>query len=179
MGRQTTTELLRRNNTVLNDVTKARYRRFLETQVGSGWPAESQEETAESDSFYEGCSTWLRESTRDSAAFPVLFNELIAYGFRRNLFGLKWIGLGLDAVLLTGCTIAFWGGALNLQVPDGAEYVAASVIAFLHAIYFAFFVTARRVRDAGHTYARQLILSCDKLIGQRPVGGAVEREVPA
>jgi hypothetical protein len=39
----------------------------------------------------------VREFTRDTKKFNIMFNENVSYGFRRNLSGLKLPGFLLDA----------------------------------------------------------------------------------
>lgn len=178
-GGKPSTHLLRHSDSAIDAATKARYRGFLAAQVGASFPSvdDEQADPAGCDGYYESCGTWLRENTRDSAAFPVLFNELITYGFRRNLFALKWVALGLDALILIGCAVAFSKGTpFDLQDVAGGKYMAVSAVALLHALYFSFLVTANGVKDAGRTYARQLILCCDKFIGQKPVRAAAKRK---
>ena len=42
---------------------------------------------------YEAAAAYLREQTRDRKAYPLVYEALCEYGFRRNLWGLKPIGL--------------------------------------------------------------------------------------
>ena len=57
--------------------------------------------------------TSLREATRDTSRFPLVFAENANYGFRRNLWGLRPIGTGVAVVLLlfswTLLLLTVWG----------------------------------------------------------------------
>jgi hypothetical protein len=67
-----------------------------------------QNDPAAAKSFYERTGTWLRENTRDTKKFPILFNELVTYGFRRNLLGVKWPALALNLVVVLICAGLLW-----------------------------------------------------------------------
>jgi hypothetical protein len=64
---------------------------------------------------YEAGARWLREHTRDTARFALLFKENINYGFQRNALGLRWIGLAL--ALAGALSILAKGGVLSLARP--------------------------------------------------------------
>lgn len=40
--------------------------------------------------------------------FSILFNEFATYGFRRNLFGVKWPALLLNATVVFICAGLLW-----------------------------------------------------------------------
>jgi hypothetical protein len=120
---------------------------------------------ADADAFYELAGTWLRENTRDTKKFPILFNENVTYGFRRNLLGVKWVALGLDAAVVAICAAVLW---YRSPVSMGDETTTRAVVVFIvgaaHALYFLLGVRAQNVMVAARTYARQLILSCETFI---------------
>ena len=66
--------------------------------------------------------TSLREATRDTSRFPLVFAENANYGFRRNLWGLRPIGTGVAVVLLlfswTLLLLTVWGAALATSVVE-------------------------------------------------------------
>src|SRR5260370_17709690 len=66
-------------------------------------PAQEEADSKAADTFYARGGTWLRENTRDTKKFRVLFNENISYGFHRNLLGLRLPGLILNASILIIC----------------------------------------------------------------------------
>jgi hypothetical protein len=84
--------------------------RFHGCKLGTKAPRRADEATklAECDAFYERCGNWLRENTRDTKKFKILFDENVTYGFRRNLLGLKYAALIIDLVILGGCIVGFW-----------------------------------------------------------------------
>lgn len=52
----------------------------------------------QADLVYEQCISRLRELTRDAKTYPIVFAENVSYGFRRNLLGMKPIGLVMCAL---------------------------------------------------------------------------------
>ncbi|TIS85335.1 MAG: hypothetical protein E5W99_12435, partial [Mesorhizobium sp.] len=58
------------------------------------------EDPDEAAAFYVQCYNWLRENTRDTEKFRILFNENIAYGYYRNLLALKPYGIVLNLLTI-------------------------------------------------------------------------------
>ena len=50
------------------------------------------------DQVYDACVLSLRERTRDRKKFPLVFEENCSYGFRRNLWGMKPLGILTSAL---------------------------------------------------------------------------------
>lgn len=163
--------LLRHSDKTLDTRTKERYRGFLAQQLGET-PPSARDQTRNpdaADGFYNRCGIWLRERTRDKATFKILFEENVTYGFRRNLYGLRWPGLALNAIAVGICV--YWLSPYGSWIGRATrtEIYAVLMIAALHAIYFLFFVTRKSVEEASDQYSRQLVLSCE---------GIMERETP-
>ena len=72
------------------------------------------------DTKYEEVVTSLREATRDTSRFPLVFAENANYGFRRNLWGLRPIGTAVAVVLFliswTLLSLGHMGAALARAV---------------------------------------------------------------
>jgi hypothetical protein len=160
MGGLPSVTMLRHRDTTLDAPTKQRMHTILATKLGVTAPTATQEDVdpTSADSFYTRAGTWLRENTRDQKKFDILFNENITYGYRRNLLALKWPALVLNAAIVIGCAVACWYG---LPQKYQADLTPVFVIAFLHALYLAFFSSENAVREAARTYARQLLLSTE------------------
>lgn len=127
---------------------------FLATKLKEAAPTATQEpaDPTGADGFYTRAGNWLRENTRNQKKFDILFNENVTYGYRRNLYALKWPAIVLNVLIVLGCAGNLWGlhGALDLM--------PVFVIAFLHASYLAIFSTRGAVEEAARTYARQLLM---------------------
>ncbi|MDX8540780.1 hypothetical protein RFM23_24500 [Mesorhizobium abyssinicae] len=163
-GRPENRELSRSDQT-LDDATKDRYRAFLAKKLGVRAPSaqSEQDEPQKAQAFCNQCYTWLRENTRDTEKFKVLFNENISYGFRRNLLGLKPFGIALNLMTLAGAAALFHYHPDFSSMTEG-KLVALAILAAIHACYFTFAVTKRAVLDASAIYARQLVMSCETLM---------------
>jgi hypothetical protein len=141
-------------------------------------PTAEQEadDQAAADTFYEACGTWLRANTRDAKKFPLLFGENVGYGFRRNLFGLKWTALVLNVIVVAICAAVLWHrGALDMDNDPTMRTVVVLMIAAIHATYFALVVTKNGVKEAGRKYGRELILSTEGLMGGTRAPAAREK----
>jgi hypothetical protein len=172
MGGKPSVTMMFRSDDAIDQASKDRYRTFLAGKVNRAEPTamlERKNPAAASD-FYEMTGTWLRENTRGTKKFPILFTELVTYGFRRNLLGVKWPALALNVVVVLICAGLLWY-LWPVDVAHGmaARIVVVLVIAAAHALYFLLLVSRGSVKAAARTYARQLIISCETfLAGTNP-----------
>ena len=151
-----TTRFLRHGNSEFNTMTRKLTHHKLR---GLGFYVPSQEEQAqnpqEADDFYESCTDELRRLTRDRNYFPRVFEELRAYGFRRNIFALKPYGLTLTALSFCVCLIMGfddWSTGKLL----GPVLVPAFINLTLIIIWLGWF-TENGVRLTADRYARFLL----------------------
>ncbi len=169
LGTRATPQLFHRANTVIDEPLKVRYRAFLVKKIGGTVPSEEQERTEpeEPNRWYNAAATWLREHTRDHKKFVLLFNELVSYGFRRNLLGLKYLSLILNVIVLaTAVAILHFRLAYFAALSDvDAKLWTVIGVALLHSLYMAAGVGKGPVVEASITYGRQLILCCETLMG--------------
>jgi hypothetical protein len=168
MGGKPSVTMFRRSDSTIEEPTKERYRTFLAGKIKVAAPTPEQEAAnqAEADAFYEACGTWLRGNARDAKKFPLLFNENVGYGFRRNLFGLKWSALALNVVVVALCAALLWHhGTLDMDNDLMTRTVVVLIVSAIHALYFGFVVTKNGVKEAARKYGRELILSTEHLTG--------------
>jgi hypothetical protein len=161
IGGLPTTTTLRHRDETYDDDTKVGFHAFIASKLGKPAPTAAAEaaDPGAADKYYARGATWLRENTRDAKKFDILLNENISYGFRRNLLGLKLPGFVMNAVIVAICLAIFWRRwPVDLSNAFDAKLLAVVVIAVLHAIYLALFVTEAGVFEAARTYARQLLL---------------------
>ena len=125
--------------------------------------AESDDQQV-ADKFYEQCGVWLRENTRDVKKFSLLFSENVTYGFRRNIFGLKRLAIGLNLLTVIVCVGLLWNTSWSLDGDRAARIEVIFLIAFAHLVYMIFVVRESVVLEAANVYARQLILSCESFL---------------
>lgn len=161
--------MLRYSDDTFDAAAKEQYRAFYASKVNQPIPTEKAEQAnvKAGDAFYDRGGAWLRENTRDTKKFAVLFAENVTYGFRRNLFGLKWPALALNLVLVLLCGF-FLYKRMPIDTDDDTtmRLIVVVALAIVHSLYMGFGVSKKSVIDASRTYARQLILSCETMINK-------------
>jgi len=170
MGGRPSVAMLRHRDTRIHADTKARIIRFLAQRLGENPPTPADEHTNpdSAEAFYERCVNWLSQNTRDAKTFNILFEELITYNFRRNLLGLKTIGLYLSALTLLIAGIIALHRYLSNPSHDGSPFTLILIVSAIHGAYFLFGVNRADVEQAATTYAKQLLSSTDRLINSPP-----------
>jgi hypothetical protein len=166
MGGLPSTTMLRHSDTTFDAGAKARMHKFLSGMIGSKAPSavDEQKDPVGADNFYRRCGDWLREHTRDNKKFKILFDENIAYGFRRNLLGLRMPALVIDTTIVAGSLIVLWRiWSINWETDLAQKFALVIGGAILHAMFMCTFVGKRAVFDGARGYARQLLLSCATL----------------
>jgi hypothetical protein len=171
LGGMPSIAMLRYGDTTFDAASKARYIAFLAAKINAAARTEADEEAnpAAADDFYGRCGTWLRENTRNTKKYNILFNENVTYGFRRNLLSLKWSALALNAIVVVVSAWLLYRGSVpfqDIQHVEGRIFVVF-VVAMLHALYLGFGVNRKAVAEAAKSYARQLILSCETLMNKK------------
>jgi hypothetical protein len=172
--------MFRRNDGTIDAGSKDRYRAFLAGKLALVAPSSADEsaDQAAADDFYSQCGNWLRQNTRDTKKFPILFGENITYGFRRNLLGVKVVALCLNAIVVAVCMFILWRLSWDTDTSQGKRTTVVLVVAAAHAAYMLLAVNRTAVWDASKTYGRELILSCESFLTQSksPVRKAVTRD---
>jgi hypothetical protein len=158
--------MFRRNDGTIDASSKERYRKFLASELALTAPSPSDEsaDQAVADAFYSQCGNWLRQNTRDTKKFPILFGENVTYGFRRNLLGVKVFALCLNAIVVALCIFVLWQLSWDIHTPLGSRTVVVLVVASAHAAYMLLAVNRTVVWDASKAYGRELILSCESFL---------------
>ncbi|MBS0243955.1 MAG: hypothetical protein JSS20_17415 [Proteobacteria bacterium] len=172
IGGKPSTAMLRHSDTTFDEATKSAWLKFLASKIGGTPPTDEEEKAdpAAADTYYDRCGNWLRENTRDHKKFYLVFDENVAYGFRRNLYGLKWLGLALNALVVLICAIWIWN-RWPVGYDDGvaSRLIYVVSIALAHALFFIFAVTKEGVIEAARQYGRQLLLACETLATGAPL----------
>ncbi len=152
-----TTRFLRHGNNEFNENTRLRIHEGLR-KLGIHVPTEEEQkyDWKAADSHFESCTEELIRQTRDKTKFPLVFRGLIEYGFRRNLLGLKPIGVSLAIISLI---VIIWSSYSTLSITN--ELHATSIISGLTTagllIVWLTWVTERTVKIAANRYARFLL----------------------
>lgn len=162
-GKPTSLWLLRSDHN-LDELTKARYRRFLEDYI-DGWKAPSQADEEfdreRAMSTYDSAVRRLRERTRDRRQFDLVFKENVSYGFHRNVYGLRWAGRPLALLCVVANSGALYYSASTEADPNLILGIGSLVFSAANAVVWLFAVKQRWVHEAADGYARALLAECD------------------
>lgn len=173
-----TTIWLRHSDTALHPQTKKRYHAYLMKNVPELILPDVNTESsspADADGAYGSAVQWLKERCRGDS--PLVEKENIEYGFRRNLRGMKWIGLlaalsaflfSIGAIILQNVSEVSFSIETVMQFAEGIAnspppVVGATLIDALSIFGWTLFVNDRWVTGASEQYARALLAECDRL----------------
>jgi hypothetical protein len=120
------------------------------------------------DARYDEAVIRLMARTRDKEKFGLLNAENQNYGQRRNLLGLKPIGIAVAILTLALAAVLFvaTAGAADERL---ARYAPAVVVAAGLLAFWLLIVNRTWVRVAADAYARQLIETAETLAADRAV----------
>jgi hypothetical protein len=158
--------MFRRNDATLNAGSKDRYREFFAEKLGIAIPTVHEENTDQdaADAFYGQCGNWLRQNTRDTKKFSILFSENVTYGFRRNLLGVKVLALCLNVIIVVLCAFILWRTSWDIDTPMGNRTTVVLTVAAAHAVFMLLAVNRSAAWDAAKGYGRELILSTEAFL---------------
>lgn len=165
-GGKPSTQLLRHSNKDLSSATRMRYHEWLQSLVpGIQMPTEDREkaDSEHADDVYSSCGDWLRERTRNREAFPRVYRELVNYGFCRNLFELKSLGLSLA---LAGLVLGVLRIAKVLQIGSDAMATVSLALSAVMLAFWLFWVRRALVRITAFAYADALLASLQRIVEQ-------------
>jgi hypothetical protein len=160
--------IFRHRDSRIDPITKERYHKKLTglvKEVNAPSPADEAAAPEEADNVYRAWSTYVRVNTRDTKKYPLLFQENVCYGYRRNLGGLRPIGITISALCALGglgwlAHQAYSGNRLSEAV------MGAAVLALVFLVLWIFRFTPDWVRIPADAYAERLAEAVDGLHGK-------------
>ena len=160
-----TTQLLRHRNKSVNPTTRERHHARLaalmpDIRLPSAAEELGQPEAA--DQTYDACVARLREHTRAREEFPLVFEENANYGYRRNVWAMRPLGLSLAALGLATTIALAIGQVRTTGAASGLSIATSALNALLLALWVIQFSDGW-VRIAAEAYARQLLAACERL----------------
>lgn len=186
-GAWPTTIWLRHRSTFVQKPTLARYHQFLADHVPE-WvkpvEADEQADPDKADSYYASAVDWLKEQCR-GADFPMVEKENAEYGYRRNLRGVRNMGVALciGSVILALAVLEYRSGgsqSVSTFLQPGHLWAQLSSAAGAAVLFNLFAVAAWLttvndgwVREAADQYARALLANCD---GTRTIATALPKQ---
>jgi hypothetical protein len=143
-------------NEVQRDIWRAAVQKVTGLRLASGRSESANRERA--DQTIEAAVSRVRELARDDQRFYIVQAENRAYGFRRNLYGVRALGRLVALLgLLTILGLALWPAISGSQPHAQAAYVLGFIVDALIAVGWYLLPSSVRVRQAGDKYAYQLL----------------------
>jgi hypothetical protein len=158
--------IFRHSDRRFDAITKARYHHAMAAlvkQANPPTPEQEREDARAADEVYAAWSNYLRTHTRDQKRFALLFKENINYGYRRNVLGLRPVGILLAVVAAIVGALRVWivyRG--NVQVDQAM--LGAAAFSFVILLLWMFKFSPSWVRVPADAYAYRLIESIDTLV---------------
>lgn len=158
------TTLALRHDGAKNQTLLARRHQKISTLLDQAMPSKRQEtrNPAKADEAYEVAVKYLISQTRDTSHFRLIFLENCNYGFRRNMFGMRAIGLSISLAVCVACTAGVVASYCGLLVWKPGFALAAGASLGL-ALFWWRIVNAEWVRSAANDYAERLFDALDVL----------------
>jgi hypothetical protein len=156
----------------IDPITKARYHKRLADLVkGAKAPSanDEQEDPVAADGVYSAWSTYLRVNTRDTKKYSLLLQENINYGYRRNVWGLRHIGITITALCCIGSALWLYI-QFRLTGRIMEEMVLAFGVTFLLLILWVFQFSSNWVRIPADAYAERLAETVETFGGKTSGG---------
>jgi hypothetical protein len=172
-GGKPTTVLLRHRDSPFDEATLACLHGWLASVTGVPAPSKRKEAAspADADNIYEGYVRHLRDATRDKQQYPLVFEENVNYGFRRNTWGLRPFGVTL-------AVLGVLGGGFNLYRHAGGPVlslaVAVTAVNILLLGFWTFWVRRAWVRIPAQAYADRLMEAALRMARSRQEPSRVE-----
>lgn len=163
-GGKPTSIIMRYNQTWLNPGSLSRYHKKLSVLLKLALPTKEQENYDPNEAYnkYETFVDYLKEKTRDHNFFPLVLEENINYGFRRNLWGMKSIGIILSLLAVIVPYFPFFLSQF-LKLSMTKFNLVASAISACFLVFWIFWITPNWVKIAANAYAERLVSSCENI----------------
>lgn len=155
-GGPPTTQLLRHRGPA-NPISRARWHKSLGKLLGKQFPTAEEEanNSNEADNIYAAAVKLQIGKTRDTKKYPLVFKENVNYGFHRNFYAMKGMGITVSILGIIACCFA--GIWFKAQIAPWA--CAALSVAML--IVWLVVVKASWIKTPAFAYAERLLESTE------------------
>jgi hypothetical protein len=157
--------IFRHRDTRLDAITKVRYHQKLAgfvKEAKAPTPEQEQADPVAADAVYAAWSNYLRVNTRDTKQFALLFQENVAYGYRRNVWGLRALGIIASVLSFAACGVRLYMLHSSTGKIDEAVGGAAAFAAIMLLLWI-FRFNGDWVRVPADAYAERLAESIEAL----------------
>ena len=122
---------------------------------------EEASDPAAADHVYSAGTKLLINKTRDVKKFHLVYKENVQYGYCRNLFAMRLLGIAFSLVGLTACLAA---GLWNSQSGENKIYSWVCLgVELLFLGWWAFIINAAWVKVPAFAYAHRLLESAENI----------------
>lgn len=151
--------MLHPDDYTLDAITKSRYQKYLSTKI------EGLSFDKDASNLNDTCNTainWLISQTRDSNNFPIIKEELINFGFSKNLYGVKPFGITISSILtIIEFLLIYFQYKLTINIFDTSCLIVSAIISICFLLMWIFVVNKNWVIENGKKYAISLLSACD------------------
>jgi hypothetical protein len=140
----------------------------IEAITGEALPTADEEDAAPNvaDDRYDEVSARIRALTRDRDRFPLLFAENVNYGQRRNMLGLKPVGVVSAVSTIIAGGLLLWLAHGTVAAKAG-RYAPGVVAGLLGLAFWTLVVRPAWVKLTADAYAEQFVGALDLLVADR------------
>jgi hypothetical protein len=129
----------------------------VEKITGQALPTSPGPNDEDAQAVYAAAVAVLRQRTYDHKAYPLIFSENKSYGFERNVLAIRVQGICLACAGFIASAIGGGLAASHEFNASSTALISAAVVFIPLNIFWIFWPTKKRVRDAANLYAQQLL----------------------
>jgi hypothetical protein len=159
-----TLTMLRHSDSELSPATRQRYHRKLAVLTGQTFPSpeEERQDPVAADEVYQCGVDYLLNATRTGEQFSLIRQENMNYGFHRNLFGVRALGI-MTALAGNLVTLFLLHSEWETQRVVSMLPLAGLTACTALLLVWSFVVTPAWVRIPAKAFARVLLAACDSV----------------
>lgn len=167
-GGKPTTRMLRHRGALNKQTLTRRHNQLRQMIEGLKIPTLDDENAnpLEADEVYDSCIEFLRVQTRDKKKFPLVFEENCNYGFRRNLWGMRPLGILVSSLGIVTIGVFIALSYLVKGIPPSPLVIVGGLANLLFLLGWITLFTPKWVKVAAEAYAQHLLESCDSICNQ-------------
>lgn len=160
-----TTIILRYSDNTLDTITKKRYHERLNRTVDDiVLPVTEIDEIISSDEQYKSAINWLRNYANSNREIETrVYQELKEYNFWRNLYGSKFIAVGLYSLIAVREFFLIQNFNFKKMLVQPYPIYVSFLIMILSIILILCTVNKKTVKRKAFDYAKTLVEVCERL----------------
>jgi len=164
-GGKPTTVLLRHSDSNNKTILERRHNKLQRLLPDVKLPTPEQEKAnpLEADEVYETCTSFLRSHTRYNEKYPLIFKENCSYGFRRNLWAMKSIGISTTILGLVITLVFLSHAIIDKTEPIPVDAIICGSVNSILLLLWLFWLKPDWVKIPAVAYAERLMESLEKI----------------